>query len=150
MRDPGTPGEGPGGQTRFLVGYDASEPAQRAALFALHLAVPVRAKVWLLYATGGSSGQAEPITREEGEARHRAVLSALKRLEGTGRSLGVPVEVVLHDTLPVEALLGLARKLPADILFVGTRGLTAPERLALGSVSSRLVAEARLPVTVVP
>ncbi len=150
MRSPRNLGEGPVVPARFLVGYDGSEPAQRAALFALRLASSLGARVWLLYASGGSSGQAEPITHEERESGHGAILSALKRLEGAGRDLGVPVESVFRDTPPTEALLTFARELPADFLLVGTRGLTAPERLALGSVSARLVAEARIPVTVVP
>ncbi len=150
MRGPGATGEGPAPLTRFLVGYDASEPAQHAALLALRLAAPLKAKVWLLYATGGSSARAEPVPREVEEARRTAVLSALRHLEGTGRSLGVPVEPVLSDDLPLAALLRLVRELPADLLLVGARGLSAPQRLALGSVSSRLVSEARIPVLVVP
>jgi nucleotide-binding universal stress UspA family protein len=150
MTAPLSPGRGFPVPARFLVGYDGSEPAQRAALFAFRLASATGAKVWLLYATDGSPGQAEPVTHEEQESRHGAIRSALRRLEEVGRSLGAPVESVFRDGPPAEALLAFARELPADFLLVGTRGLNLPERLVLGSVSSRVVVRARIPVTVVP
>ena len=50
---------------------------------------------------------------------------------------------------PVEELLDVARSVGADLILVGSKGLTGVERLVLGSVSERLVREARCTVEVV-
>jgi nucleotide-binding universal stress UspA family protein len=49
----------------------------------------------------------------------------------------------------VEEILGYLGRTPTDLVVVGTRGLSRGSRLLLGSVSSRLVAEAPCPVLVV-
>jgi nucleotide-binding universal stress UspA family protein len=49
---------------------------------------------------------------------------------------------------PAEELLALARDVGADLIIVGSKGLTGVERLVLGSVSEKVVREARCPVEV--
>jgi nucleotide-binding universal stress UspA family protein len=49
---------------------------------------------------------------------------------------------------PVEELLDVARSVGADLIIVGSRGLTGVERLVLGSVSERVVREAGCTVQV--
>jgi nucleotide-binding universal stress UspA family protein len=49
---------------------------------------------------------------------------------------------------PAEELLELARDVGADLIIVGSKGLTGVERLVLGSVSERVVREARCTVEV--
>ena len=49
---------------------------------------------------------------------------------------------------PVEELLEVAREVGADLIVVGSKGLTGVERLVLGSVSERVVREAKCTVQV--
>lgn len=49
---------------------------------------------------------------------------------------------------PAEELLGLARDVGADLIIVGSKGLTGVERFVLGSVSERVVREAKCTVEV--
>jgi nucleotide-binding universal stress UspA family protein len=49
---------------------------------------------------------------------------------------------------PAEELLDLARDVGADLIIVGSKGLTGVERLMLGSVSEKVVREARCTVEV--
>lgn len=49
---------------------------------------------------------------------------------------------------PAEELLALARDVGADLIIVGSKGLTGVERLVLGSVSEKVVREARCTVEV--
>jgi nucleotide-binding universal stress UspA family protein len=49
---------------------------------------------------------------------------------------------------PAEELLDLAREVGADLIIVGSKGLTGIERLVLGSVSERVVREAGCTVEV--
>ena len=47
-------------------------------------------------------------------------------------------------------MLDVADRTDADVIVVGSRGLGAVKRAILGSVSTRVVGEARRPVLVVP
>ena len=49
---------------------------------------------------------------------------------------------------PADELLALARDVGADLIIVGSKGLTGVERLVLGSVSEKVVREARCTVEV--
>jgi len=49
---------------------------------------------------------------------------------------------------PAEELLALARDVGADLIIVGSKGLTGVERFVLGSVSERVVREAKCTVEV--
>lgn len=50
---------------------------------------------------------------------------------------------------PVDEILKLCSEVGADLVFVGSHGMTGLERLILGSVSERVVREALCPVMVV-
>lgn len=50
---------------------------------------------------------------------------------------------------PADQILDLAREVGADLIFIGSHGMTGLERLMLGSVSERVVREAKCPVMVV-
>jgi nucleotide-binding universal stress UspA family protein len=50
---------------------------------------------------------------------------------------------------PAEEILGVAKDVGADLIIVGSRGLTGLERVMLGSVSERVVREAHCTVEVV-
>jgi nucleotide-binding universal stress UspA family protein len=49
---------------------------------------------------------------------------------------------------PAEEILALAQEVGADLIIVGSKGLTGVERLVLGSVSERVVREAHCTVEV--
>ncbi|HET7503495.1 MAG TPA: universal stress protein [Kofleriaceae bacterium] len=49
---------------------------------------------------------------------------------------------------PAEELLDIARDVGADLIIVGSKGLTGVERIVLGSVSEKVVREARCTVEV--
>src|SRR5690349_22343220 len=50
---------------------------------------------------------------------------------------------------PVAEILGVARDVGADLILVGTKGLTGVERVMLGSVAEKVVREAHCTVEVV-
>ena len=50
---------------------------------------------------------------------------------------------------PAEEILTLCTEVSADLVFIGSHGTTGLERLMLGSVSERVVREAKCPVMVV-
>ncbi|GJP37796.1 hypothetical protein CLOM_g22205 [Closterium sp. NIES-68] len=62
---------------------------------------------------------------------------------------GVQVECVSEEGDPREVILSEAKRLAADLIVVGSRGLGAVSRLFLGSVSDYLVHHAACPIVVV-
>lgn len=82
------------------------------------------------------------------EIRDRAQ-ARLDQLETDVEPGEVPFEAVLESGDAAHRILSCAESLPADLLVVGTRGRGGLERLVLGSVTERLLWNARTPTLVV-
>ncbi len=135
---------------RLVVGFDASPPAVRAARLAVEMARGGRARLWLVYAQQVDSRIAEPRTEEEVSTPVRATKKAMETLIQEAHGAGVQAEAVVREGDPASAILAAAKEFQAGMVLVGTRGLGGAARVLLGSVSSRIVSEGLLPVTVVP
>lgn len=72
------------------------------------------------------------------EAKEKAINSGVKN-----------VEAVNIEGDPATAIMDYAGKAGADLIVTGSRGLSTVKRIFLGSVSSRIVHEAKIPVLVV-
>lgn len=75
--------------------------------------------------------------------------SAQKRLEQSLEEAtldGVDAEAALRDGTPSQAVNELAREVHADLVVVGTRGLTGFRHLLLGSTAERIVQKCPAPV----
>ena len=69
--------------------------------------------------------------------------------EARKRAADLETEGQVLEGDPATSILEFVDKVKADLLVSGSRGLSTLKRLFLGSVSSRLVSEARIPVLVV-
>jgi nucleotide-binding universal stress UspA family protein len=67
-----------------------------------------------------------------------------------GRETASEVQFFVHARIgsPAAEILALAEEVGADLIFIGSHGKTGVERLMLGSVSERVVREAKCPVLV--
>lgn len=76
----------------------------------------------------------------------------LRKLENMKPTVpGLEVEHVVGEGHPVEEILQLAKDTPADLIVMGTHGLTGLKRLLMGSVAEQVVRQALCPVeTVTP
>jgi len=92
-------------------------------------------------AAGGSAAQLEAELSVHGES---LLEEGARRLAGSGRSLE---RVVLHGR-PASVILEHARKWPADLVVVGSRGHGPIATMLLGSVSAEVVEHAGCPVLV--
>ncbi len=61
-----------------------------------------------------------------------------------------PSRVFVADGQIVPAILRVAAELPADLIVMGTHGLTGFERLLLGSVTEKVLRKAECPVMTIP
>lgn len=91
--------------------------------------------------------------RATAEAADSIQRQATERVAATfaGRDAEREVQFFVHARIghPAVEILEVAREVGADLLFIGSHGKTGVERLLLGSVSERVVREARCPVMVV-
>ena len=96
----------------------------------------------ILFAEFGDSG---PTARD----REAAFVRLREWLEKAS-SAGVKTNLVLDEGNPTACILERADALPADLIVVGTHGLSGFDRLVLGSVAEKVLRKARCPVLTVP
>jgi len=93
---------------------------------------------------------AEPLTDEYSAAPIRAISRSMASLVAEATSHHLTAESLVREGSPPDVLVQMALEVGATVIVVGTRGLGGAARLVLGSVSSHVVGQARVPVIVVP
>ena len=152
----------------IVVGTDGSEPAEEAVRQATDLASREGARLHLVTAyhdpqilrerttiwsndpkgvidsgrTGGGAHTETVDLREVAE-------SLLKRAAGDALSKGLEVETHAREGHPAEVIIDVANQEKADLIVVGSRGLTGIQRYLLGSVSSKVSEHAPCNVMIV-
>ncbi len=130
---------------------DGSEYAQRALPYVKGLAREGGAAITIVHVVeriegGGAVGLPRRADESELQARLQKLAAELSE-EGFGASLIVRGDV---GTRPAHEVVDVAREVGADLIVVGSRGLSAIGGLLLGSVAHRLLHLAPCPVLVVP
>ena len=142
--------------SNILVATDFSPSAARAVTMAADYARHFQAQLTILHAyrvdipvasplTGGGyvlpDGFFEQLTKE---ARSR-----VEQVASEIAAKGVSAVGVAVDRHPASAIVEEAKARKADLIVMGTRGLTGIKHLALGSVADRVVRTAPCPVLTV-
>jgi nucleotide-binding universal stress UspA family protein len=138
----------------IVVGTDGSEPADEAVRQATDMASREGARLHLVTAypdpqilrerTTGTGGGAYTIIdlRDVAESLvQRAARDALRK--------SVEVETHVREGQPAEVIIDVANQEQADLIVVGSRGLTGIKRYLLGSVSSKVSQHAPCSVMIV-
>jgi nucleotide-binding universal stress UspA family protein len=138
----------------IVVGTDGSEPADEAVRQATDMASREGAQLHLVTAypdpqilrerTTGTGGGAYTIIdlRDVAESLvQRAARDALRK--------SVEVETHVREGQPAEVIIDVANQEQADLIVVGSRGLTGIKRYLLGSVSSKVSEHAPCSVMIV-
>ena len=138
----------------IVVGTDGSEPADEAVRQATDIASREGAQLHLVTAypdpqilrerTTGTGGGAYTIIdlRDVAESLvQRAARDALRK--------SVEVETHVREGQPAEVIIDVANQEQADLIVVGSRGLTGIKRYLLGSVSSKVSEHAPCSVMIV-
>ncbi|MBT9256691.1 universal stress protein [Phycicoccus sp. MAQZ13P-2] len=139
-----------------VVGVDNSDASTRAVEFAVERARHNDWKVVLVHVVPWSPYSFQ--TASENEHRHREkerelaaateqVLVPMARIAEDG---GVPHSEVVRHGKPSDTITDVARETGAVHVIVGRTGDGGLREAVFGSVASRLVQHAHLPVTVVP
>jgi nucleotide-binding universal stress UspA family protein len=141
--------------SKILVGLDGSEYSLKALDFATDLAKKYQSQLVLVHVVmrqiyainppeaGVLAGTA--IVREL-EEDGKAILA---KGEETVKAKGIPVETRLKQGVPAEELLRAAVDEKADLIVLGSRGLSQVRAFFLGSVSDKVSHHAKCPALIV-
>ncbi len=141
------------GKARILVGTDGSADAQISLDVLRRIADPKRCDATVLavaavpYPTfAGGPGIAYAATAFTEEIERELTASAKRDAEGAAEMIqaaGLRADARWQLGSPAIRLLEAAEELPADLVMVGSRGLGPVGRWVMGSVSDKMVREAR-------
>ena len=131
---------------KILVAYDGSEFSKRALAEAVDLARRAKGSVTLLHVFWSPER-----TRIEGtELRDQPTIRILKDAEDDLKKAKVKYEALSERSDdPPHVILKTAEEGGFDCIAMGSRGAGGAKAWLLGSVSSRVIAEASCPVLVV-
>jgi nucleotide-binding universal stress UspA family protein len=145
--------------TTILLATDGSEEAQVAAKTAADLAKSTNSELHLIYvghmpsifyeSSGTMALDPDLQSRMEEEAEE-AAKTKLKEQVQKIREAGIEVAAI-HTSVgfPDVEIVGLAERLGAGLIVMGSRGLGPLKRALMGSVSDSVVRHAHCPVLVV-
>jgi nucleotide-binding universal stress UspA family protein len=137
----------------ILVPVDFSSHSEKAVETAVEFAKAFGAEVHLLHAYSLPVGVVGPydyqipanILTDMRESAKKRVDEEVGKLADSG----VPASGVITEGLPTQAILDTAEQLGADLIVMGTRGLTGLKHVVLGSVAERTIRQAACPVLTV-
>ena len=131
---------------KILIAYDGSEYSKRALAEATDLARRAKGSVTLLHVFWSP----EKTKLEGTEVRDEPTLRLLKDAEANLKKANVKYEALSERSDdPPHVILKTAMDGKYDCIALGSRGAGGAKAWLLGSVSSRVIAEAQCPVLVV-
>lgn len=140
---------------RILCPTDFSSGSRRALSLSASLAARDRSTVRVLHVIApqpaprvrsGVAAALAPFAHED----LLAVAAAMRRFVESAEAHGAKIEIQMAEGAVPDAILAAARGWPADVIVVGTRGLTGREGWAVGSVTGRLLPSSPCAVLAVP
>jgi nucleotide-binding universal stress UspA family protein len=145
--------------TTILMATDGSEEAQLAAKTAADLAKRTNSELHLIYVgympsifyeSAGTMALDRDLHNRMEERAEEAVRNKLDQQVQKIKDAGIEVAAI-HTRVgfPDAEIVGLADKLGAGLIVVGSRGLGRLRRALMGSVSDSVVRHAHCPVLVV-
>ena len=137
---------------RIIAPIDGSEGAKKAARKAIYLAKHLGVKVVALYVVDASLIAKRPSPEELGSFNidrflEKEGLAALDEVESMGMEEDVTVEKKMVEGIPDHEIIELAGK--NDLIVMGSKGMTALDRILIGSVSEKVMHHADGPVLIV-
>ncbi len=145
--------------SKILVPTDGSKTAQKAAMYAVDLAVQSKASVIVLSVIDKRSftGQTVPAgktSRHVIEPIEDYLREAAQGYVGEIKKLcdkhGVPSKTVITSGHPVESIVKEAARAKADLIIIGSHGKSALAAAVLGSITYGVIhKDAKIPVLIV-
>jgi nucleotide-binding universal stress UspA family protein len=136
--------------SKIMVPTDGSSYALLAGRHAVYLAKSLGASMIVLYAMDTELAFRSGIHyADEVSQMEKSGLKATAAVRALCDEAGVPSKEILARGSPAATILKVADDEHADLIVMGTVGMSAVERVLLGSVSSKVSHHARCPVLLV-
>jgi len=137
----------------ILVPLDFSPHSAKALETAIELARHFDGRIHLLHSYPIYVGAVAPYGMVVPESFDRecreAAANELAKWAEKVRSAGIPVETTVTPIPPSEGIVSTAEEIGADLVVMGSRGLTGLKHVVLGSVAERTLRHCECPVLVV-
>ncbi|MEJ7600270.1 MAG: universal stress protein [Kofleriaceae bacterium] len=135
---------------QVVVAYDFSPSAEHALSRAIEVAS--RAPQHVLHVLTAVDPHDRPPSggSHDNPERIQQLVVEVMKLAFAGRPGAAEVQFFVHARIgkPAQEILQLASEVGADLIFIGSHGKSGLERMVLGSISERVVREARCAVLV--
>ncbi len=134
---------------QVVVAFDFSPCSEQALARAVELAARAPQHVLHIVAALEPDIPFKHVTYETAEQLETSITERVTNAFA-GRESTSDVQFFVHARIgkPGKEILALASEVGADLILIGSHGKTGVERLLLGSVSERIVREAKCPVLV--
>ena len=139
--------------TRIVCPTDFSEASAHAIDLAVLLAGASGARIAAIHVAGAAFVPLEfglPSGGVPGDAEIDALRAKTEARFSAASRAGIGVDVFVEAGSAADRILGLAGRLSADMIVMGTHGSSGFKRLVLGSVTERVLRQAPCPVLTVP
>ena len=134
----------------ILVALDGSEITEKVIDKLSDLVLSSNTRVVLCHVFPTPDSEIElPADRPHPDSPNLSYFQIEKQLQSYQEKLPVDSELELVSGDPAEEIIRLANIYKADLVVVGSRGLTGMTRIVLGSVSTQVMEEAHCSVLVV-
>lgn len=135
---------------KIIVAHDGSDAADKALLQAAQIAKKLDSELIVISAVpnlcfteiGVDCNTVNSLYRAEMEGIMSGVVDLMKEK-------GIEAKTMILDGSPADVIVDHARAIAADLIVVGSTGKHATERTLLGSVSSKIAANAPCAVLIV-
>lgn len=137
----------------ILVPTDFSPHSEMALEHAIGLAKQFDGKVHLLHCYAVYVGAVSPygiaVPRSYEKECREAAVDQIEEWVDKVKAAGIAVEMVVTPDAASDAIAATAEEIGADLIVLGSRGLTGLKHVLLGSVAERVVRTAPCPVLTV-
>jgi nucleotide-binding universal stress UspA family protein len=136
----------------ILIPTDGSEPAERGVAHGLALAKSLGAKVSVIFVVepfSEMSGRFLEVVARYAELRKEQATSVLDRATNAAKEAGVSCETIqVENEQPHQAIIAAAEDKGCDLIVMSSHGRSGLSVLLVGSVTNKVLTQAKTPVLV--
>ena len=137
---------------KILWATDFSDEAQEALLYADAFAKTFKADIIALHVVPDFSEalyEMKHLIVEDLSRRLAAVKNeAAKRLTVLKKAKGIPFKVIVEEGTTSKKIIDVAEKEKVDLIVIGRRGMSAIEKLFIGSVANQVLRTSHVPILI--
>lgn len=136
----------------ILVAVDGSEYSEKAVKYACMIALPLEAEVYLLYVVPmlvNATPYQDTVSDQPFLALQKVGEDILARAKKLAEEHGCLAIDLISYGEAASRIIEIAEDKNADVIVMGSRGMSGLKRLFVGSTSDKVTRQARCPVLIV-